>query len=309
MNRNFFLVAAVFGAPMFAVPAIADEAPAAKPVRHRAVERAPVREAAPAQMAAAQPNWTGAQVGGQGGVSSMAQGFAEPGSHLFPDCSSDSSSSDSSFSPSFCRETPFSFNGNKTSWTGGVFLGYRVQFGSVVAGIEGDYNGKNATAAYTAADANRFRTETFTASASQGWDSSIRGRLGWLVTPWTMIYGTGGVAFGRVTGTFNYAASQIEGCSGSESPCAYVNGGGIWSTVRTGATAGAGVETLFSTGLGPFPSMTLRLEYRYTDLGNFSENAPLHTFCPGSCTSPSSNASINLHPTFQTVTVGVGLNF
>ena len=70
---------------MFAVPAIADEAPAAaKPIRHRAVERAPVREAAPAQTAAAQPSWTGAQVGGQGGVSSMAQGFAEPGSHLFP---------------------------------------------------------------------------------------------------------------------------------------------------------------------------------------------------------------------------------
>jgi hypothetical protein len=65
---------------MFAVPAVADEAPAAaKPIRHRAVERAPVREAAPAQMAAAQPSWTGAQVGGQGGISSMAQGFAEPG--------------------------------------------------------------------------------------------------------------------------------------------------------------------------------------------------------------------------------------
>jgi outer membrane immunogenic protein len=234
----------------------------------------------------------------------MAQGFAEPGSHLFPDCSSDSS-----FSPSFCRETLFSFNGNKISATGGVFLGYRVQFGSVVAGIEGDFNAKNATAAYTAADTNRFRTETFTASASQGWDSSIRGRLGWLVTPSTMIYGTGGVAFGRVTGTFNYAANQIDGCGASDSPCAYVNGGGIWSTVRTGATGGGGVETLFSTGIGPAPSFTLRLEYRYTDLGNFSENVPLRTFCNGTCTSPSSNALINLHPTFQTVTVGLGFNF
>ena len=306
MNRNLFLVAAVFGAATFAVPAIADEAPAAKPVRHRAVERAPVRVAAPAQMAAAQPSWTGAQVGGQGGVSSMAQGFAEPGSHLFPDCSSDSSSSDSSFSPSFCRETPFSFNGNKTSWTGGVFLGYRVQFGSVVGGIEADFNGKNATAAFTAGDGNHFRTETFTASAGQGWDSSLRGRLGWLVTPSTMIYGTGGVAFGRVNGTFNYTANEIDACFPN---CAYVNGGGIWSTVRTGATAGGGVETLFSTGLGPFPSMTLRLEYRYTDLGTFSENVPLHTFCADNCSSPSNNASISLHPKFQTFKVGVGFNF
>jgi len=306
MNRNLISVAAIFVAAMFAVPAIADEAPAAaKPIRHRAVERAPVREAAPAQMAAAQPSWTGAQVGGQGGISSMAQGFAEPGSHLFPDCSSDSS-----FSPTSCRETPFSFNGNKTSWTGGVFLGYRVQFGSVVTGIEGDFNAKNATSGYTAADQNHFRTEAFTGSASQGWDSSIRGRLGWLVTPSTMIYGTGGVAFGRVTGTFGYSASEID-FNVCVSPCASVNGGGTWSTVRTGATAGGGVETLISTAFGPFPNMTLRLEYRYTDLGNFSENVPLHTFCGsgGTCTSPSSNASINLHPTFQTVTVGVGLNF
>jgi outer membrane immunogenic protein len=283
---------------MFAVPAIADEAPAAaKPIRHRAVERAPVREAAPAQMAAAQPSWTGAQVGGQGGVSSMAQGFAEPGARLFPDCSI--------FPSSYCVETPFSFNGNKTSWTAGTFLGYRVQFGSVVAGIEGDVNGKAATAAYTAGGANLFRAETFMGSAGQGWDSSVRGRLGWLVTPSTMIYGTGGVAFGKVTGAFGYSANEIDGCS----PCAYANGGGTWSTVRTGATAGGGIETLFSTAVGPFPSLTLRLEYRYTDLGNFSENVPLHTFCNGTCTSPSSNALINLHPTFQTVTVGVGLNF
>jgi outer membrane immunogenic protein len=233
----------------------------------------------------------------------MAQGFAEPGSHLFPDCSSDPSFA------SFCRETPFSFDGNKFTATGGVFLGYRLQFGSVVTGIEGDFNAKNATAGYTAATTNEFRTETFTGSASQGWDSSIRGRLGWLVTPWTMIYGTGGVAFGRVTGTFNYTASEIDGCSPLISPCASVNGGGIWSTVRTGATAGGGVETLISTGVGPFPSMTLRLEYRYTDLGNFSENVPLRTFCADTCTSPSSNALINLHPKFQTVTVGFGLNF
>jgi outer membrane immunogenic protein len=260
-------------------------------------------------MAAAQPNWTGAQVGGQGGISSMAQGFAEPGSHLFPDCSSGAISPFPPFPASYCRETPFSFDGNKYTATGGVFLGYRLQFGSVVTGIEGDFNAKNATAGYTAATTNQFRTETFNGSASQGWDSSIRGRLGWLVTPSTMIYGTGGVAFGRVTGTFGYSAIENDGCSSPNSPCAYVNGGGIWSTVRTGATAGGGVETLFSTGIGPFPSLTLRLEYRYTDLGNFSENVPLHTFCAGACTSPSSNASINLHPTFQTVTVGVGLNF
>jgi outer membrane immunogenic protein len=196
-------------------------------------------------------------------------------------------------------ETPFAFDGTKTTGTAGVFLGYRIQFGSVVAGIEGDINGKNATSSQAAFGTNHFRTEAFSGSASQGWDSSVRGRLGWLVTPWTMIYGTGGVAFGKVTGTFNYSATEIDGCS----PCAYVNGGGAWSTTRTGATGGGGVETVI------FPNVTLRLEYRYTALGTFSENVGLHTFCAGTCTSPSNNASISLHPTFQTVTAGVAYNF
>src|SRR5262249_37461949 len=149
------------------------------------VERAPVREAAPVRTAAAQPSWTGAQVGGQGGVSSMAQGFAEPGSHLFPICSSDTG-----FSSSFCTETPFSFNQDKTSATGGRLLGYRIQFGRVVAGIEGDINAKHSSSSFTAYNANHFRAETFTGTASQGGDGSIRGRLGWLVTPSTLLYCT-----------------------------------------------------------------------------------------------------------------------
>ena len=196
-------------------------------------------------------------------------------------------------------ETPFAFSGNKTSATGGGFLGYRIQFGSVVAGIEGDINAKSGSSSYSSTDSNQYRSETFTGSVNQGADGSIRGRLGYLVTPWTMVYGTGGVAFGKVSGSFAYSAHEIDGCS----PCAYVNGGGSWSTTRTGATGGGGVETLIA------PNLTLRLEYRYTDLGNFSENTGLHTFCAFSCTSPSNNALINLHPTFQAVRFGIGYNF
>jgi opacity protein-like surface antigen len=83
----------------------------------------------------------------------------------------------------------------------------------------------------------------------------------------------------------------------------YAIGGGSWSATRTGATGGGGIETLITQAL------TLRLEYRYTDLGRFSENVGLNTFCDTTCRSPSSNALINLHPTFQAVTVGIGYNF
>jgi hypothetical protein len=65
MNRVFLSFAAAFGVALTAAPAIADEAPpAARPVRHiaRVPVEAPAR-AAPVQQA----NWTGGQVGGQGG--------------------------------------------------------------------------------------------------------------------------------------------------------------------------------------------------------------------------------------------------
>jgi outer membrane immunogenic protein len=288
MNKNLLSIAFVFGTAIIAAPAIADEAP---PVKH---VRAAPRQAAPAQAAPAQqsqPSWTGSQVGGQGGTSSVAQGFAEPGAYLFPDLCS----------LSLCQETPFSFNQTKTGATGGGFLGYRIQLGTMVVGIEGDANAKSISNSYAAYDTNVFRSESFNGTVKQGADGSIRGRFGFLVTPWTLVYGTGGVAFGSVSGSFGYAAHEIDGCI--LGACAYTNGGGSWSTTRTGATGGAGVETLITQAL------TLRLEYRYTDLGRFSENVGLRTFCAGTCSSPSSNALINLHPTNQAVRLGVGYNF
>jgi outer membrane immunogenic protein len=60
----------------------------------------------------------------------------------------------------------------------------------------------------------------------------------------------------------------------------------------------------------------IRVEYRYTDFGNFSKNIPLtySTNCTGGAgcapaTAISSNAQVNLHPTFQTIRFGVGFNF
>jgi outer membrane immunogenic protein len=218
----------------------------------------------------------------------MAQGFAEPGSHLFP----------AVCGGSLCVETPFSFNGNKTGITGGGFLGYRIQFGAAVVGIETDINAKSLSASGSAFDSNSFRTEGFVGTVKESWDGSLRGRLGWLVTPSTLVYGTGGLAYGGVSGSYMYTASET-GCI----VCSTVTGGGSWSTTRTGATGGGGVETLI------FPNVTARLEYRYTDLGRFTEYVPLATNCAGGCSSPSNTASISLHPTFQTVTFGLALNF
>jgi outer membrane immunogenic protein len=300
MNRTLVEIAAVLGIALIAAPAVADEAPPVKHVRH--VERAPEAPARAAP-ASAQPSWTGAQVGGQGGVSPMAQGFAEPGAHLYPLASYCADPPDGV--PTWCRETPFSFSGNKTvSATGGVFLGYRWQFGTAVIGVEGDANAKSGSASYAYADSNPYRSESFYGTVKQNWDGSVRGRAGFLVTPSTLAYGTVGVAFGSVGGSFSYAANESSSyCMIAIPSCASATGGGSWTTTRTGLTGGAGIETLITQAL------TLRLEYRYTDLGRYSENVYLNTNCASSCSSPSNNALINLHPTFQAVRLGLGYNF
>jgi outer membrane immunogenic protein len=289
MNRTLLATVAALGAILVAVPAFADEAPEVKHVRRVEHAAAPVR-AAPA---AAQPSWTGAQVGGQGGISPMAQGFAEPGARLFPFGCVISTE---------CVETPFSFSGNKTvAATGGLFLGYRWQFGTMVAGIEGDANIKSGSASSTFSDSNVFRSESFTGTVKEGADGSIRGRFGFLVTPQTLVYGTAGIAFGSVSGSFGYSAVEIDGlCVGV---CAAATGGGSWSTTRSGLTGGAGIETMLSQ------AWTLRLEYRYTDLGRFTEGVAMNTVCGATCSNPSSNALVTLHPTFQAVRVGVALGF
>jgi opacity protein-like surface antigen len=113
---------------------------------------------------------------------------------------------------------PFSFSGHPAVYTIGPFLGYRLQFGNIVLGIEGDASYKKAeTSAFQSSStgisvssfssggvftSSFLRTDQFAGSVKQGWDYSIRGRIGTLITPWSLLYLTGGVAFGEISGTF-----------------------------------------------------------------------------------------------------------
>ena len=86
------------------------------------------------------------------------------------------------------------------------------------------------------------------------WLASARARVGYT---WgaTMLYATGGAAFGDVEITKATAPGLVP----------FAN----YSETRTGWTAGAGIEHMFA------PNWTGRLEYRYTDLGttNFASVA------------------------------------
>jgi outer membrane immunogenic protein len=275
------------------------------------------------------PNWTGPQVGGFGGGSYGSPfSFAEPGAHLCP------FSNLGPVTPP-CFETPFQFSGQPWSGTVGAFAGYNAQFGNLVAGVEGDVAWKRisisqtllvppttvgTTPVGTTDSVSITRSETFTGSMTQRWDGSLRLRVGTLVTPWTLAYGTAGGAVGNVCSSFSYAATVTRPTRSPFTPgtAASIIGTGTftvpgfttsasgadnWCETRIGYTVGAGVETGIALGY----NSKLRFEYRYTDLGSFSRDVPLVAAgeppCSVGCTG---NAHIDLRAAFHTFRVGLG---
>jgi outer membrane immunogenic protein len=90
------------------------------------------------------------------------------------------------------------------------------------------------------------------------WFGTIRGRIGATVTPTTLAYVTGGLAFGEV---------KTDGTiSGTNGPIVVtpVSGTGTSSTTRLGWTLGGGLEGVLSG------KWTGKIEYLYVDLGRVS---------------------------------------
>ena len=284
----------------FAIAAITPAFAADMPVKEKRSER---------QQTQQKSKWSGGQLGGSNGASSVNNNFVEPGAYVCPAAFP--------FGVS-CFESPFSFSGHPLSYTIGPFLGYRWQFGNTVFGVEGDWSWKKGeTSAFV--DMPRvcfgaipgcpdYRTDTKYGSVKQTWDSSLRLRYGWLVTPDTLLYGTAGVALGEISGSFAYrgvlhtpfGTPIAVDTAGSTATAA-----GSWSDVRVGGTVGAGVETALWGG------WKARVEYRYTDYGSYTKTVAVNTVCiaPTGCSAPSSSASIDLRESFHTVRVGVGFDF
>ncbi|AGA65143.1 25 kDa outer-membrane immunogenic protein precursor [Liberibacter crescens BT-1] len=118
---------------------------------------------------------------------------------------------------------------SKNAFGGGVYGGYNLQYDHIVYGVEGDLG------------YSRIRINDTNVVAKTGFQSSLRGRVGYAFDP-VLLYATGGLALGR---------NKFSAIDNSVS----VNKVGI------GYTVGAGVETFLTD------NVTARLEYRYTRLG------------------------------------------
>jgi outer membrane immunogenic protein len=253
-------------------------------------------------------NWSGGQLGGSNGISSVNNNFVEPGAYVCP--------ANFPFGVS-CFESPFSFSGHPLSYTVGPFLGYRWQFGMNVVGVEADWSWKKGESSTTQtipfvcfdAACLNYRSDTKTGSVTQNWDSSLRLRFGRLVTPSTLVYGTVGLAVGQISGSFSYLGTAFYPAALTTPPVilagSTASAAANWSDDRAGGTVGVGVETQVWAG------WKARVEYRYTDYGSYTKTIPVTTVCNAvtGCSAPSSSATINLRESFQTVRVGLGYDF
>jgi outer membrane immunogenic protein len=134
----------------------------------------------------------------------------------------------------------------KTGGTVSGLLGYNWQQGSFVYGLEGDWSWIGARTSQLAA---RNTLESLSTSFDVNWLATLRGRAG-LAFDSTLVYVTGGVAFGHVNNRFNLIFTPSSGVASFTE-----------NKTKVGWTAGVGVEHMFSQ------HWTARAEFRYVDLG------------------------------------------
>jgi outer membrane immunogenic protein len=166
--------------------------------------------------------------------------------------------------------------------TGGGQFGYNYQINPHwVVGVEADLQDANqhAGSSQSAATGGTFvgpgittitsSTEGTTFQSAISWFATARARAGVLITPATLLYGTGGLAFGRVkaTGSGGATVSITECIAGIG--CIPTGTGSFafgfnQSTTRAGWTLGGGIEGALAG------NWSWRVEYLYLYLGSES---------------------------------------
>jgi outer membrane immunogenic protein len=146
------------------------------------------------------------------------------------------------------------------SFTGGFQAGYNWQFAPTwVAGIEGDWSWADARGninqPWVLDPSGAVVAGSVTSmSSTLDWVSSIRARLGYLITPTLMAYGTAGGAWGKI----DYAANNFAPAT----PPPYATSA-AFSNTQGGWVAGGGLEWAFT------PHWLLRGEYLFYGLSGF----------------------------------------
>lgn len=237
-------------------------------------------------------NWTGFYIGGNAGYSwgrsnsDVAYFNSVTGAPIAPPAGSFNSGS-------------FDMNG---AIAGGQ-VGYNWQNSNWVWGLEADIQwsdekgGANSRCAATLTGGVCLPGLTFLPAGLTGtnlaldqkleWFGTARLRGGILATPRTLLYVTGGLAYGEIKTTATLAGATPAGVA--------ITSVGSDSDTRLGWTVGAGVEGMITQ------NWTAKLEYLYMDLGSFTAG----TFT----LAPASTINARVDSTFRDHILRAGINY
>jgi outer membrane immunogenic protein len=271
--------------------------------------------------------WTGFYVGGNVGgswgnartdIAGSATAFALPGvvPPLFPS------------SIAFTDSNTARLNG----FVGGGQFGYKFQFSPRwVLGLEADIQGSGERGSGTFVDP--FSTQVCTAftivdggpircgrnspvngtavtayDAKIAWFGTVRGVLGMLITDDVLLYGTGGLAYGRVELSGNTSVTGSVTLPPDAPPISFTPGASVFSASKTnvGFAVGGGIEGKFSYLLPA--GWTWKVEYLYVDLGSLDIVSPFPAARPTQFASPFAGP-LTTHTHFSDNVVRVGLNY
>lgn len=180
-------------------------------------------------------------------------------------------------------EYPFTIAGvggsasfTSSGWFGGGQIGYNYEFSPAwVAGIEADIEAADIDGMPKASAAGL----SLRAGTKLDWFGTVRGRIGYLLTPSALLYGTGGWAYGHTTSSINIDP-------------------GIFSVSydhdKSGWAAGGGLEYALT------PHFSVNAEYLYVDLGT-------DTIASGTILQIPS--SISVKTTVHTMKIGLNYRF
>jgi outer membrane immunogenic protein len=259
-----------------------------------------IAAASPAHAGSPAPvyNWTGFYIGGEAGarwhdsqlkINAIDQWFFNNTvvQHDLPDCTFDLIPCKTNASPGAGAARI------------GSYAGYNLQFAERwLAGIEANWAWANASATQ---DGFKFfignppPDSSFTVKTS--WDASLRARLGFLAAPGVLLYATGGAAW--INTEITSDCGPVTCFPGTVLPLTVKQ-----SSVRSGWTAGAGVESMFAQ------HWLVRAEYRYADFGSASyQDIRPCTQQPGCNGESSLNVAYDLALRTHTFSVGLAYKF
>jgi outer membrane immunogenic protein len=186
-----------------------------------------------------------------------------------------------------------------SGWFGGGQVGFNYQTGALVWGLEADGAWANLEGedTFTTVDFAGDGKKDYTWKIGTRLDAfgTVRGRLGVLAGDNLLFFGTGGVALGRVTADETVTGYDGQGFPASGTVTALASA----SQNLVGWTAGGGAEWKLT------PSVSLKAEYLYVDLGEIS-NRFIGTAYPGTPGAfPHTTDSFPADLTFHTVRFGL----